>query len=626
MIARKTETKGWTSLKQFMVDTVDYFKDCERIKDQIEEASDSKATLQSLKAKRDRKRRSWVENFRATTNVEFCKMVNRYRLPRIELEIVSVLAMSELCVTKRTVSDIDDLMRIFEDFDTKNRVDVIATFFSGSKLIKNNLIHLLEEANLSNSGVILGQDLHDTLKTQNLYNTIEFKDQKDCKSILTIYLRKAYDKADKVDDLFRGFIRNREGDHLKAQLDYEALHRKIVSYSLANKDSYLHQLMVLTGDEAVRKILLILLGKALDVLPNDHELFKGKYLSYAVCGEKYNTHENYLSLFQSDSKYIEGDLFQIDGADSMKFYDSDACASALSYCLGSKSMLALNLENAVRASVRGTGLVTPSISFDNLVFDDDIKKSLNMAITQNKKEDKLYREWGIGSLFPYGKALSMIFSGPPGTGKTAAAEAFCKEIERKLYVVSYAKLQSCFVGQTEKRISEIFKTAGTTGSVLFFDEADSLLTDRSASTHSWEVSQVNVLLQELELFEGICIFATNRIASLDKALDRRIGIKINFDRPTKEIRRKIWEKLIPSEMPIENGLDFRDFGDYDLSGGQIKNAVINAARIAVMRNEAGNVTKDDFLDAINMEIEGAWSKKSEEKVGFRSSTQPVHKT
>ena len=101
-----------------------------------------------------------------------------------------------------------------------------------------------------------------------------------------------------------------------------------------------------------------------------------------------------------------------------------------------------------------------------------------------------------------------------------------------------------------------------------------------------------------------------------KALERRVSMKIEFERPTQEIRKQIWQKLTPNEMPLDRNVSFDELSQADLSGGEIKNVVMNAARLALKRNSISQVTRDDFMKAIEIETQGRWSH-SFENFGFR---------
>jgi SpoVK/Ycf46/Vps4 family AAA+-type ATPase len=133
---------------------------------------------------------------------------------------------------------------------------------------------------------------------------------------------------------------------------------------------------------------------------------------------------------------------------------------------------------------------------------------------------------------------------------------------------------------------------------------------------SWEIRDVNVLLQELERFSGLCILATNRTTSLDKALERRVAIKVEFEAPGLDARRKIWEKMIPGKMPLARDVDFEELAEANLTGGEIKNVVLNAARNALSRDPNGRVAMEDFRLAVEMERDGRWNKEKRGQIGF----------
>ena len=119
--------------------------------------------------------------------------------------------------------------------------------------------------------------------------------------------------------------------------------------------------------------------------------------------------------------------------------------------------------------------------------------------------------------------------GPPGTGKSAYAAWIAKELNRPLVRRTVAELSSCYVGETEKLIAQAFREAKRQGAVLLIDEADSFLRDRKLSRASWETTQVNEMLAQLENFSGYFIATTNLLDSLDAASLRRFDLKAKFD-------------------------------------------------------------------------------------------------
>ena len=103
---------------------------------------------------------------------------------------------------------------------------------------------------------------------------------------------------------------------------------------------------------------------------------------------------------------------------------------------------------------------------------------------------------------------------------------------------------------------------------------------------------------------------------LDRALERRIALKVEFPRPDRVMRRVIWEKLLPAKMPLAEDVSLDRLAECDLTGGEIKNAVLNAARHALNRNGHGPVAMEDLLAAAELETEGRWSADGGGKVGF----------
>ena len=125
--------------------------------------------------------------------------------------------------------------------------------------------------------------------------------------------------------------------------------------------------------------------------------------------------------------------------------------------------------------------------------------------------------------------MNFLLSGPSGTGKTEFTKFLAKSLGKELSVKRMSDLQSKWVGETEKNIAKAFNDAEYSGSILFLDEADSLFIDRTSAEKSWEVSQTNELLCQMENFKGILICATNLISHMDVAVMRRFNHKIKFD-------------------------------------------------------------------------------------------------
>ena len=125
-------------------------------------------------------------------------------------------------------------------------------------------------------------------------------------------------------------------------------------------------------------------------------------------------------------------------------------------------------------------------------------------------------------------AARLCFYGAPGTGKTALGHYIAKRLEKPILLKKMSDLGSKFVGEMEKNIASAFKEATSTGAILQFDEVDSFLQDRREASQSWQVSQVNEMLTQMESFEGIFIASTNLMDCLDVAVLRRFDLKLEF--------------------------------------------------------------------------------------------------
>ncbi|HKS26075.1 MAG TPA: ATP-binding protein [Thermoanaerobaculia bacterium] len=230
--------------------------------------------------------------------------------------------------------------------------------------------------------------------------------------------------------------------------------------------------------------------------------------------------------------------------------------------------------------------VIPERTFADVILPPATRRTLDDALAQVRNHTLIFNRWGLGERHASGLGLAFNFAGPPGTGKTICAEAIAHELGMKLLVVNYAEVESMWVGETPKNIVAAFRAAAEQNAVLFFDEADAIAARRSAgdtTPHMREANiTVNVLLRELEDFNGVVIFATNLAANFDPAFERRIRTHVRFEMPGVDERERIWRVQVhPSKTPLARDVDFRVLAErYPVSGGDIKNAVIKAAVIA----------------------------------------------
>ena len=238
------------------------------------------------------------------------------------------------------------------------------------------------------------------------------------------------------------------------------------------------------------------------------------------------------------------------------------------------------------AGRRAVESVVPRRTFDDVVLPPATRRALDLALSQVTQHDLIFNSWGLAERHPTGTALAFNFAGPPGTGKTICAEAIAQSLGLRLLVVRYAELESLWMGETPKNVAAIFRAAREEGAVLLFDEADAIATRRSTVIdHGFQRESntvVSVLLQELERFNGVVIFATNLAENFDPAFERRIRTHVLFEMPGVAEREQIWRvQMHPSRTPLAGDVDFRSLAaDYAVSGGDIRNAVLKAALAA----------------------------------------------
>jgi len=223
----------------------------------------------------------------------------------------------------------------------------------------------------------------------------------------------------------------------------------------------------------------------------------------------------------------------------------------------------------------------PKWSLDEIILPDDVKNQILDVATYADNSHRVFELWGFKKTHKFSRRIGINLYGAPGTGKTMAAHAIAKNLGRKILIVNYADIESKFVGETPKNIRKAFEAAQKSNSILFFDEADAILSKRVTNmTQAVDVS-VNqtrsVMLMLMNEYQDFIIFATNFIENFDAAFMRRISMHIKFSLPDEACRKRLWRMYTPLEVP--NNLDFDELAKkFDgISGSDISNAILNAA-------------------------------------------------
>lgn len=243
----------------------------------------------------------------------------------------------------------------------------------------------------------------------------------------------------------------------------------------------------------------------------------------------------------------------------------------------------------------------PKYNLDDIILSKSVKEKILDVADYAESSRIVFEEWGLKYTHKYSKRIGINLYGEPGTGKTMAAHAIARHLDRKILIVNYADIESKYVGETPKNIRKVFEVAKETHSILFFDEADAILSRRVTNMSNATDVSVNqtrsVMLMLMNEYEDFIIFATNFIENFDPAFMRRISVHIKFELPDLECRQRLWEKYIPEQIPTD--LDIKDISRKfsGISGSDISNAVLNASFKAA-RRKVGRVPKEYFFEAI----------------------------
>ncbi|MEM5774707.1 MAG: ATP-binding protein, partial [Anaerolineaceae bacterium] len=230
------------------------------------------------------------------------------------------------------------------------------------------------------------------------------------------------------------------------------------------------------------------------------------------------------------------------------------------------------------------GKIEPRYGWDDIILPADQIRLLHEIINTVRSRPLVLEEWGLGKKLASSAGVATLFAGPPGTGKTMAAEIIAHELGLDLYKIDLSSVVSKYIGETEKNISRIFSEAETSNAILFFDEADALFGKRSEVRDShdrYANIEISYLLQRMEAYDGVTILATNLRANLDEAFTRRLQFIVDFPFPQEEDRLRIWKALFPGNVPVDEALDFGLLAKkYKLPGANIRNIIISAVYLA----------------------------------------------
>jgi hypothetical protein len=198
------------------------------------------------------------------------------------------------------------------------------------------------------------------------------------------------------------------------------------------------------------------------------------------------------------------------------------------------------------------------------------------------------------NFFGYGTALTLLFYGPSGTGKTMLAHGISNRFGREILSLNIKEV-SDRRGSLEDLLEAVFHEASMQGAIVFLDECDDLFEDNSRISRA--------LLIEIEKARCVVILATNKPVDLDPAMDRRIAMKVSFALPDSQLRLQMWRALIPNTVTLAPDIDLVQFAErYRFSGGLIKNSIFMALASSCSNSTAQPViTREELEKAANLQ-------------------------
>jgi DNA polymerase III delta prime subunit len=243
--------------------------------------------------------------------------------------------------------------------------------------------------------------------------------------------------------------------------------------------------------------------------------------------------------------------------------------------------------------------------WDDLVLPSRVLQQLREIVSAVRLRHVVHTRWGFDAKAGKDGGINVLFSGVSGTGKTMSAAVLARSLGLDLYKIDLSSIVSKYVGETEQNLRRIFDEAEHSSAALFFDEADALFGKRSEvkdAQDRYANIEVAYLLQKMEQFSGLAILATNLSRNIDSAFLRRMQHALEFPFPDPAHRERIWRAMFPAAAPLGSDVDFPFLSrQFELSGGNIRNAVTTGAFLAAEREQP--ISMEHLVQAIGREMQ-----------------------
>lgn len=284
----------------------------------------------------------------------------------------------------------------------------------------------------------------------------------------------------------------------------------------------------------------------------------------------------------------------------------DSLTEAANLCNGEidkKTLVKCCYHQVLKNLADNAQAIEANFSWADIVLPADLEKEIKDATNHVKLKNKVYQDWGFAQRFSYGTGTNMMFTGPPGTGKTMLAQVIANDLQMELYRIDLSAVVSKYIGETEKNLAKIFADAENSGVILFFDEVDALFGKRgetNSANDKYANMETAYLLQKIENYDGVIIMATNYLGNIDEAFMRRIHFIFTIPFPEKSLRKTLWHKAL-GDAPLDQNVDFDFLAErFEISGALIKNIGLSVAFFAA--KDQLNISMSHIVPAIYLEL------------------------
>ncbi len=379
-------------------------------------------------------------------------------------------------------------------------------------------------------------------------------------------------------------------------------------------------------DEKEKRIFLALLKE--EYSGGEGQFRDMNVLIELISFDEYEKIKNRALLEEGSRLITEGvidyeEILNMFGGVSRSFYLQDEVMQRIIHPKKSKKVTKLKLDMLVKEQDLFEYL-KPATTLDDVVLHPKTRETLQTVVKQvDKSVAKKLREWGIKGKRK-GIDARIIFYGAAGTGKTMTAMSLAKTLKRPILSFDCSKILSMYVGESEKNVRRIFddfkelSTKAKVEPILLLNEADQFLSSRSegagSSADKMHNQMQNIFLEQIEQFEGILIATTNLLGNIDKAFSRRFNHKIEFKKPGKKQRLRLWQFMLPENADYEEGFELSLLTRYELTGGQINLIIKNTAYKVAVRAESV-FAMQDFVEEIEKELGSSFD--AAKSMGFK---------